>query len=80
MDDTHLTYGGGVVVYCMGDCWICGRLFQFHPDLVPSFRDEQGVRRPICALCMAHGNALREQEGLPPHPIRKGAYEPGPLV
>jgi hypothetical protein len=59
-----------------GPCWSCGRIFTFSPTKVPSHRDENGVRQPVCAMCMEQVNAKRVEMGLPPHPVRAGAYEP----
>lgn len=58
-----------------GPCFACGRLFTFNAERVPSIRIE-GVRRPVCWECMAAANAKREAQGLAPHPILPGAYEP----
>ena len=60
----------------LGPCWSCGRPFSFNADHVPSHRDENGVRQPVCGDCMARVNAIREENGLPPHPIHPMAYQP----
>lgn len=60
----------------MGDCFVCHRLFHFNPDRVPSHRDENGVRQPICGDCIEKANAVRKTNGLEPIVPLPGAYEP----
>lgn len=59
-----------------GACWVCGRIFAFNPLRVPSMRQEDGRREPICRSCMEKVNATRARKGLPPHPILPDAYSP----
>ena len=54
----------------------CGRPFAFHPHLVPSVRDQQNVRQPLCEDCVTRANAIRKTLGLPAFRIPAGAYEP----
>lgn len=61
--------------FMMAPCRACGRAFSFHPHKVPSIRIE-GTRYPICRNCMDEANDARKRNGLPPHPIAEGAYEP----
>jgi hypothetical protein len=50
-------------------------MFSFNADLVPSYRVD-GVRQPICGLCIARANAKRKETGLAPLEVLPGAYEP----
>lgn len=56
-------------------CFTCKTLFCFNPIRVPSVRDGDGVRQPICKDCIDAANAKRKQIGLEPFPIMDGAYE-----
>ena len=56
-------------------CLVCGHMFAFNPDKVPSHRVD-GKREPICSVCMETGNAERVRLGKPPHPIHPDAYFP----
>ena len=58
-------------------CYVCGGIFQYNPDLVPSFPDNAGVNQPICAKCMLAINTERVKMGNAPFTILPGAYEPG---
>lgn len=58
-----------------GDCFGCGRPFWFSPTRVPSTRDADGVRQPICADCVARANPRRVANGLPPIEPLAGAYD-----
>lgn len=65
-------------MFCYGPCFGCSAVFGFNPDLVPSIRDDNDVRQPICPMCVTRANPERRAHGLAliiPHP---GAYEPGP--
>lgn len=57
-------------------CFVCNRSFGFNPYAVPSFKDERGVKRPVCRDCMDKINELRQKEGSEPFPILPDAYEP----
>lgn len=59
----------------MGPCFACGQPFSFNPIRVPSFRDQNGTRQPVCEHCMNLVNAKREQRGLPKHTWPADAYE-----
>lgn len=59
----------------MGTCYGCGQTFSFNPNKVPSLRVD-GVREPVCQVCMTKINILRERRGLKPFEIHKDAYEP----
>jgi len=58
-------------------CYVCGGMFSYNVDLVPSYTDEAGVNRPICERCIAAINVEREKLGNPPFEILPGAYGPG---
>jgi hypothetical protein len=70
----------------LGNCCICGRIFSFNPETVPSvvgmygdtgFRlDLAGKREPICLACMRRGNEMRVRNGKEPFEIPADAYEP----
>jgi hypothetical protein len=58
-------------------CVICGQLFGFAPNKVPSFRGEDGVKRPCCRGCLEAANEMRIAAGMEPFPEpQEGAYEP----
>lgn len=68
-----------------GPCCLCGGLFHFNADQVPSIRgayregkfkpDPAGTKEPVCESCMALINAERAKHGLEPFPILPDAYE-----
>lgn len=72
-----------------GRCFLCGRLFSFAPDLVPSvFVDREtlippdvggtdfadAVRVPLCEDCVEIVNAERARVGNAPIVVLPGAY------
>lgn len=61
---------------CIGECYVCGKQFTFNPLHVPSWRDSNGVRQPLCRQCVEHINAVRAKEGREPFTILADAYEP----
>lgn len=60
----------------MAPCYGCGQVFGFHPDLVPSVTDDNGIRQPVCRSCVDRVNPRRAANGLPPIVPLPGAYEP----
>lgn len=64
----------------LGPCWVCGEIFEFDVDRVPSvFVDPvtnkpadlggdpaRARREPVCENCCAQVNPMREARGLPP--------------
>lgn len=66
-------------IFALGACWSCGQLFSFAPELVPSIRDEQGERQPVCRTCIEAANPRRIAGGLDPIVPLPGAYEPQDL-
>lgn len=60
-------------VSVIGTCIGCGQPFSFHPNKVPSIRI-RGVRREICAACVAAANPRRIANGLAPIVVLPGAY------
>lgn len=62
-------------VFVTSQCFGCSRIFSYHPNKVPSHRDADGVRQPICQVCVARANPEREKHGLPPIVPLPGAYE-----
>jgi hypothetical protein len=63
-------------VFAIGSCWTCGKMFTFNPVRVPSVKDGNGVRQPICRDCMEHANKIRQEKGLEAFLILSDAYEP----
>jgi hypothetical protein len=59
----------------IGPCFGCARPFSYNPRLVPSLTVD-GVREPICQLCVDRANPKRIARGLPPIVPLPGAYEP----
>jgi len=67
----------GPVMFVLGQCFGCRRLFTFNADLVPSISiGIDGIREPICAACVAKVNPRRLANGLDPIVPLPGAYEP----
>ena len=56
-------------------CYGCGRLFGYHPHLVPS-QTIDGTRQPFCLSCIERANPKRIANGLEPIVPLPGAYEP----
>jgi hypothetical protein len=67
----------GPVMWVLGPCCGCQRLFTFSPTRVPSIT-LHGSREPICADCVARVNPRRIANGLPPIVPLPGAYDPDP--
>jgi len=63
------------VVFVLGHCVGCGRLFTFNPWRVPSMT-VRGAREPVCRDCIERVNPRRVANGLPPIVPLPGAYEP----
>ncbi len=70
-------------IQAMSNCFGCGKLFAYNPDLVPSVRvnanrqpDPHGTREPVCADCVVRVNPKRIANGLQPIRVLPGAYEP----
>jgi hypothetical protein len=59
----------------IGPCILCGRIFEFNADRVPS-AVVNGKREPLCRACVERANPLRKEKGLPEIRILPGAYEP----
>ncbi len=68
----------GPVMFVLGECWGCRRMFTFNADLVPSI-PINGLREPICAACVAKVNPRRVANGLAPIVVLPGAYDPEPV-
>ena len=63
-------------LFMVEHCYACHQPFTCNPDLVPSIRNEQGVRQGICQSCVELANPERVKRGLPPIEVLPGAYEP----
>jgi len=61
--------------YMIGECFGCKQTFSFNPNKVPSIRIE-GVKQPVCEVCIEKANPKRKANGLEPIEILPGAYEP----
>ncbi len=59
----------------LGHCFRCGMRFSFNPMRVPSFKDGDGVRQPICLCCITQVNGLRMEKGLDAFIIPANAYD-----
>lgn len=64
-------------VFVIGNCVCCGLPFSFNPHRVPSVRVD-GVREPICRVCVERANPLRVAKGLDPIIIFEDSYIPVP--
>lgn len=62
-------------VIAMANCYGCGQPFTFNPLVVPSVRDQNGVRQALCQNCSAEINRRKRQAGMPEVPIHPNAYE-----
>jgi hypothetical protein len=51
-------------------------LFSYNPMRVPSIRDLNGVRQPVCRDCVEQVNPMRQKNGLAPIVPAEDAYEP----
>ena len=60
----------------IGNCFRCGISFSFNPMSVPSFKDGEGIRQPVCRCCITQLNILRMDQGLDAFIIPADAYEP----
>ena len=61
--------------FMIGGCFVCGGRFSFNPMRVPSFKDSDGVRQPVCRVCIADVNKVRQTNGLDAFVIPADAYE-----
>lgn len=66
------------LVYALGACHACNRVFGFNPYRVPSMPVGE-LRKPICQSCIALVNAIRLERGQEPHVVLPDAYDPTPL-
>lgn len=57
------------------ECCNCGRIFAYNPHRVPSIR-VNGVREPVCKLCIDYSNPIRVSKGLAPFKVHPDAYSP----
>ena len=67
----------GPVVFVLGECIGCRRLFSFSPSRVPSI-PINGTREPVCRDCVERVNPRRLANGLDPIVPLPGAYDPDP--
>jgi len=62
--------------FMLASCYSCGNPFTSNPMKVPSFKGKDGVKRPVCRICIVGINKIRKQRGLSHDPPLPGAYEP----
>ena len=62
-------------VAVISSCFGCGNIFSYNPHKVPSIRDGDDVRQPICHVCVERVNPLRVANGLAPIVPHPDAYE-----
>jgi len=61
---------------CMSTCYSCRKVITYNPTKVPSVKDKQGKKQPLCASCVGLIQAKqREQGNLVWPPPLPGAYE-----
>lgn len=63
-------------MFAYGTCFACHQPFTFNPNTVPSIRDSNNVRQPVCRNCMEQANNIRVARGEAPHYIAPDAYKP----
>lgn len=68
----------GPVMFVLGECYGCHRLFTFNAERVPSI-PINGIREPICRDCVERVNPRRVANGLDPIVPLPGAYDPEPV-
>ena len=61
--------------FAYGSCYGCSQPFSFNPDRVPSIRVD-GVRQPVCRICVTRANPVRRANGLPEIVPAQDAYSP----
>lgn len=61
---------------CVAQCYGCRGTFGFNPHKVPSVKDDQGIRQPICGDCVKVMQEKQRKMNVPvwPDPL-PGAYE-----
>ena len=64
-------------VLAMSPCIGCKQPFSYNPHKVPSIRIN-GVREPVCRICVDRVNPARIANGLEPIVVQPGAYEAMP--
>jgi hypothetical protein len=61
--------------FCTSACFGCRRIFSYNPVRVPSIRDLNNVRQPICQECVNRANPQRIINGLDPIVVFPDAYD-----
>jgi len=62
-------------VFVTSQCFGCQRIFSYNPLRVPSYRDINGERQPICFDCVERVNPMRRRNGLRPIVPAPDAYD-----
>gem|GEM_PF-5148083 len=55
-------------MFAIGHCIVCKKFITFNPDFVPSLRDKNGEKQPVCRDCARRID--------PNFQIQKNAYQP----
>ena len=58
-----------------GSCFSCRQPFSFNPVRVPSIRDHNNERQPVCKACVEAANTMRKIKGVALFAIPKDAYQ-----
>lgn len=56
-------------------CLFCDSQFRSSVSLVPTWRDNDGDKQPICSRCLERMNAVRRDAGVAPFQVSPSAYE-----
>lgn len=60
-------------------CLFCNSQFESSIHFVPTWRDGDGDKQPICQACVERMNIVRKEAGVEPFQISSSAYEKEPL-
>lgn len=52
--------------FVIGQCFCCGCIAIFNPVRVPSVRDKEGIKQPLCHDCFHAIQEERKERGLQP--------------
>lgn len=63
-------------MFVMGACFRCNKIITFNPNKVPSVKDENAVKQPICASCVKEIQDIQKEMGVEvwPDPLAE-AYD-----
>lgn len=60
--------------FLTANCFVCHCIFTSNPVRVPTFKDKNGVKQPVCSRCIERINSMRKEKGLTPFVIPADAY------